>query len=210
MTKESEDAEIDAYLKTLNASVKSQFERYKSRDKLLKEARRMVVPAPMPPSNQTEKTSGVVASVDASNCKRKRKVPLKPPTAKVKIARTLHSDSSESNATIKHAVRSATSMMSKEQRRLHEQAAAHFSAATKTLDKVGGGELRSLWKKRLSLSMHNGIMKEVKIPYMHNQSAEEAMNCRTAERGEPSTLLHARERTTSQSENEARIAGLRY
>jgi len=192
MTKESEDAEIDAYLKTLNASVKSQFERYKSRDKLLKEARRMVVPAPMPPSNQTEKTSGVVASVDASNCKRKRKVPLKPPTAKVKIARTLHSDSSESNATIKHAVRSATSMMSKEQR------------------KVGGGELRSLWKKRLSLSMHNGIMKEVKIPYMHNQSAEEAMNCRTAERGEPSTLLHARERTTSQSENEARIAGLRY
>ena len=194
----TEDDEIDAYLGTLHVSVQARF-RSKPRSRLLKEARKAAKNAITAPEPEHVDAAPPPAPELSGVKKRKRRAPLPSP-------RTSPLPVLPASGTATTNKRAGCSLMSKEQRRLHEQAAAHFAAATKQLDSVGAGELRLLWKKR----MGHGCSMQM-MPYKHTQTASEVMNCRDLEKGVPSTTTTpTRPLPSLPSDTFQQIEGLRY
>ena len=217
MTTRAENDEIEEYLGTLHISVQSVF-RKKSTSKLLKEARNKTkkaddaadVAAAAETAAETAAAAAAATAAAAADGvlnksgKKRRRSTSAPSARTVPLPRL--ADAPESGKV------NASSLMTKDQQRLHLLASAHFAAATKKLENVGGGELRLLWKQKMSVTMHgdSGSTEPFELPYSILQTPADVLKCRDAEKGEFKIHKSVEAPSNETHPQELQISGLRY
>ena len=164
----SEQAEVSSYILSLHESVRCQIQN-KPHKKLLRMARKhqMSLPDANRSTEQEQKehisTKTYQTASNGSDTvqkAKKYKKLLRPSPREIPLPLLVQAESVAANQEDDNKARGfASGMMSHDEAKRIKIATAHFAAASKQLEKKGGGELLALWKKRMhgfSVETQNG------------------------------------------------------
>ena len=182
------DSKIEAYLASLPPLVRMSSEGEK-RSILLKLARKhakALVKAPGTQEVDPPKADADVVETTALVVKKRKRQNLKAPTSRAVPLPLPVPPELANTGDSKPTTTTASSMMTKKQRAVHEQKKARFLHATQKLHSAGSGYVQAQWKKKMSSLLYPGMDKEIEIPYKKNMTAAEVLKCREEEKGAPS------------------------